>query len=120
MSGLRPAFAKLTLDIDVQHFEAEFGRYALIEASWSATLSATSQQSNGARPIQCTFQADEKIHSGYAGIVEGYQREIAALAAAIATVLTSPASGADAACQKSIEGSVRGSVPSDNFSTKRG
>jgi uncharacterized lipoprotein YmbA len=112
MNGSRPAFAKLTLDIDVQHFEAEFGRHALIEASWSATLSATGQQSNGAGVRTCTFQAVEKIHSGYAGIVEGYQREIAALADAIVAVLTSPAS--DASCHKSIEGSAGGSGPKDH------
>jgi uncharacterized protein len=98
MSGLRPDFTKLTLDIDVQHLEAELGRYALLEATWSATLSATGQRSNGARATTCTFQADENIHTGYAGMVEGYQREIAALADAIVAVLTSSASGIDAAC----------------------
>ena len=109
MAGLRPAFTELTLDIDVQHFEAEFGRYALIEVSWSATLSTTGQRSHGPRVTTCTFQADEKIHPGYAGIVEGYQREIAALADDIVAVLTSPPSGIDAPCQKSIEGSAGGS-----------
>jgi len=98
-TGLRP-FTKLTLDIDVQQFEAEFGRHALLEASWSATLSATGPQSNGALATTCTFQADEKIHSGYAEIVEGYQRAIAALADTIAAVLTNLASGVDASCQK--------------------
>jgi uncharacterized protein len=110
MPRLRPAFTKLTLDIDVQHLEAELGRYALLEASWSATLSATDQRSTGARATTCTFRDDEKIHAGYAGIVEGYQREIAALADAIVAVLTSPASGTDASCQKSIEGSAGGSA----------
>jgi len=105
-TGLSPAFAKLTLDIDVQHLEAEFGRYALIEASWSATLSAVGERSNGARVTTCTFRADEKIHAGYAGIVEGYQREIAALADAIVAVLTGTASGIEASCQNSIEGSA--------------
>jgi uncharacterized lipoprotein YmbA len=114
MTGLRPAFAKLTLDIDVQHLEAEFGRHALLEASWSATLSATDQRSNGARVTTCTFQADENISVGYAGIVEGYQREIAALADAIVAVLASPASGIDAPCQKAIEGSAGGSGPKDH------
>jgi len=109
MTGLRPAFTKLTLDIDVRHLEAELGRYALLEASWSATLSATGQRSDGARATTCTFQADEKIHTGYAGIVEGYQREIAALADAIVAVLSSPAGGIDASCQKAIEGSANGS-----------
>jgi uncharacterized protein len=113
MTGLRPAFAKLTLEIDVQHLEAELGRYALIEASWSATLSATGQRSNGARATTCTFQADEKIRTGYAAIVEGYQREIAALADAIVAVLASSASGIDASCQKSIEESAGGSGSRD-------
>jgi uncharacterized lipoprotein YmbA len=103
MGGLGPALTTLTLDIDVQHLEAELGRYALLEASWSATLSATGQRSNGARATTCTFQADEKIHAGYAGMVEGYQREIGALADAIVAVLAGHASGSDAACQKSIE-----------------
>jgi uncharacterized lipoprotein YmbA len=100
-SGLRPDFAKLTLDIDVQHLEAELGRYALLEASWTATLFATGRRSNSARATTCTFQAEEKIRAGYAGIVEGYQREVAALADAIVAVVTSPASGSDAVCRKS-------------------
>jgi uncharacterized protein len=106
MTGLHPAFTKLTLDIDVRHLEAELGRYALLEATWSATLSAAGQRSNGAPATTCTFQADEKVPTGYAGIVEAYQREIAALAEAIVAVLTSTGSGVDAACQKSIEGSA--------------
>jgi uncharacterized lipoprotein YmbA len=100
MTGSHPAFTKLTLDIDVQHLEAELGRHARLEATWSATLSATDQRSNGTRVTTCSFQADEKIRTGYAGIVEGYQREIAALADAIVAVLSSPASGIEAACQK--------------------
>jgi len=107
MTGLRPVFTKLTLDIDVQHLEAELGQYALLEASWSATLSATG--SVGARATTCAFRAEERIHTGYAGMVEGYQREMATLADAIVAVLASPASGADAACQKSVEGSAGGS-----------
>jgi uncharacterized lipoprotein YmbA len=98
ITGLRPAFTKLTLDIDVQHLEAELGRYALLEASWSATLSATGQRSNAARVTTCSFQSDERIRTGYAGIVEGYQREIAALADAIVAVVASSASGIDASC----------------------
>jgi uncharacterized lipoprotein YmbA len=98
MTGLRPAYTKLTLDIDVQHLEAELGRHALLEASWSATLSSTGQRSTGAPVTTCTFQSDEKIHAGYAGMVEGYQREIEALADAIVAVMTSPASGIDASC----------------------
>jgi uncharacterized lipoprotein YmbA len=114
MTGLRPAFTKLTLDIDVRHFEAEPGRYALLEASWTATLSTSGARSDGARVATCTFQSDEKTPPGYAGIVEGYQREIAALADAIGAVLTSPASDIDPSCQKSIEGSAGGSGSKDH------
>ena len=113
MTGLRPAFTNLTLDIDVQHLEAEFGRYALFEASWSATSPAASQRSTGARATTCTFQADEKIHTGYAEMVEGYQREIAALADSIVATLTNAASGIDTPCQKPIEDSAGGSGSKD-------
>jgi uncharacterized lipoprotein YmbA len=114
MTGLRPVATKLTLDIDVQQLEAELGQYALLEASWSATLSAKGQRSNVAPATTCAFQADEKIHRGYAGIVEGYQRETAALADAIVGVLTSPASGTDAPCQKAIEDLAGRSGPKDH------
>ena len=43
-----------------------------------------------------------------------YQREIAALADTIVEVLTSPASGIDASCQKSIEGSAGGAGLKDH------
>ena len=109
MTGLRAAFTKLTLEIDVQRLEAELGRYALLEASWRANLSGAGQPPGAARVTTCTFRADEEIHSGYAGLVDGYQREIAALADAVVAVLTSPASGSDASCQTSIEGSGGGS-----------
>ena len=98
MTGLRAAFTKLTIDIDVRHFEAELGKYALLEVSWSAALSATGAQPTGMRAIGCTFRSEEKIPAGYAGMVEGYQREIAALTEAIVAVLTSSANGIDASC----------------------
>jgi uncharacterized protein len=100
VTGLRAAPTKLTIDIDVQHFEAESGKYALLDVSWSASF-ATGAQSTGARATTCTFRADEKIHAGYAGMVEGYQREIAALAEAIVAELTSSGSGIEAPCQPS-------------------
>jgi uncharacterized protein len=99
LAGLSPTFAKLMLDIDVQRFDAELGQHALMEASWSATLSTLGARSDGVRVTTCTFHADEKIRAGYAGIVEGYQQEIAALADAIVAVLTSASGGTDARCQ---------------------
>jgi uncharacterized lipoprotein YmbA len=109
MTGLPPSFTKLAIDIDVQRLEAEFGRYALLEAFWSANLSGADQLPSGARVTTCTFRADEEIHSGYAGMVEGYQREIAALADAIVAALTSSASGVDAPCRPSPRSSAGGS-----------
>jgi uncharacterized protein len=111
---LRPASAKLALDVDVQQFEAELGQYALFEASWTATLPAAGPRSTGARAATCTFQAREEIHAGYAGMVEGYQREIAALADAIVAALASPASGIDASCRESTESAAGGSGAKDH------
>lgn len=108
MSGLPPSFTKLALDIDVQRLEAELGRYAVLEASWNARLSDMGRPSSGTRFTTCAFRVDEKIQSGYAGMVEGYQREVAALADAIAAVLTGPSRGIDAACRTSIGGSGSG------------
>jgi uncharacterized lipoprotein YmbA len=113
MTRLRPGLATLTLDIDVQRLEAELGRYALIEATWRATV-ITGQRSQGARATTCTFQAHERIHGDYAGIVEGYQREIAALADTIVTVMASPMGGIGAPCQKSIGGSAAESGSKDH------
>jgi uncharacterized protein len=109
MTGLRASFTKLVLDIDVQRLEAELGRYALLEASWSASISGMGQRPGGTRVMTCAFRADEQIHSGYAGMVEGYQREIVALADAIAAVLTSAVSGTEPSSQTSIGESAGGS-----------
>jgi uncharacterized protein len=102
-------FTKLTLDIDVQRLEAELGAHALLQASWSATLSVKGEQSDAARAITCFFYSDERTHGGYDGMVEGYQKDIAALAESIVAVLRSLASRVDATCQTPIEGSVGGS-----------
>jgi uncharacterized lipoprotein YmbA len=102
MTGL-PSF---TLDIDVQRLEAQLGRYALLEASWRASVSGDAQRPGGARATSCAFRAEEEIRGGYAGMVEGYQREIAALADAIFAVLASSARDNDAACRSSIGGAA--------------
>jgi hypothetical protein len=114
MTGLPASFTKLVLDIDVQRLEAELGRYALLEASWSASLSGAGQPPSGAWVATCTFRADEDIHGGYVGMVEGYQREIAALADAIVAGLTNSARGIDAPCQASIGAAAGGSGPKDH------
>jgi len=111
MTGLPPSFTKLAIDINVQRLEAELGRYALLEASWRANLSGADQPPSGGRATTCTFRTEEEIRSGYEGMVEGYQREIAALADAIVAALSSSAIDIDAPCQRSIGGSAGGSGP---------
>jgi uncharacterized protein len=114
-AGLSASLTKLALDIDVRRLEAELGRYALLEVSWSASLSGAGLPPRGARvTTTCTFRADEEIGGGYAAMVEGYQREIAALADAIAVVLTSSASGIDVPCQKSTGGAAAGAGSKDH------
>jgi uncharacterized lipoprotein YmbA len=100
---LPPGSRKLAIDIDVQRFEAELGRYAMFEASWRATLSGEGPATKGSRVMMCTFRADEQIQEGYAGMVQGYQREIAALADTIVAALPLSASGMEAPCQPSIQ-----------------
>jgi uncharacterized protein len=107
-TGSLPSFTKLALDIDVQRLEAELGRYALLEASWSARLSGAGQPSGGTRVTTCAFRVDEEIRTGYAGMVEGYQREVAALADAIVAGLTGSTRDIDASCRTSIGGSGSG------------
>jgi len=87
-SSLR-AFTKLSVTIEIQRLEAELGRYALLEASWSSKLSGASRASSDIIVKNCAFRAYEEIRSGYAEIVEGYQRETRALADAIASASTS-------------------------------
>ena len=91
-TALRPAIAKLMVIVDVQHFEAELGRHALIEASWSLVL-AQGPETDGGRAATCTLHADEKIAAGYAAMASGYQKDIAALAAAVVAELQRRVSG---------------------------
>jgi uncharacterized protein len=98
-SAMPSSFSQLRLDIDVQRFEAELGRRALIAASWSITLSPAGERSDGAQDAHCAFRAEEAISPGYEGMVKGYQREIAALADAVVVEMTRRASGVEAACQ---------------------
>ena len=92
-------FAKLSVALDIQRLEAELGRYALIEASWSAHLTGASQASSDIIVKNCSFRAYEEIRGGYSEIVEGYQRETKALADAIFSALTTSGRDIRAACQ---------------------
>jgi uncharacterized protein len=105
-SRLDSSVSKVTLEIDIQQLEAEFGQYARLEASWSATISIAGQRSTDLGAASCTFQANEKIRATYAGMVNGYQREIAALADAIVAVVARPPGDSDGQCRRPIAGSA--------------
>jgi uncharacterized lipoprotein YmbA len=92
-----PNVTKLLLAIDVQHFDAELGRYVLLEVSWTAAAYSTAGQS-AAWTATCAFRAEERIDAGYPRMVAGYQREIAALAAAIVAALTRSTDATYAPC----------------------
>jgi uncharacterized lipoprotein YmbA len=119
MTEWRPmqAFTKLSVDIDVQRLEAEPGRYALLEVSWSGSLSGAGSSGTIAR--SCTFRAAEEIRGGYAVIVERYQQEIAALAGSIVSVLAGSAGGLSVSCQTSMRGSANGSGSTDQSGSSR-
>ena len=90
----------LSLTVDVQQFEAQLGRHAVVEVSWSLSVRPASRGSDEAPRTTCQFQADEKIAAGYVGIVQGYQKEIAMLADAVVAELIRHESGFGTACQR--------------------
>jgi uncharacterized protein len=98
-TGSSSVYAKLLLELDVQQLEAQFAQRVWLEASWRATLVASNPKSTDTRTLTCTFHAEQDIQAGYAAIVEGYQRDIAALADAIVARLGDLSNAIEAACQ---------------------
>jgi uncharacterized lipoprotein YmbA len=90
-------FAKLSVAIDIERLETELGRYALIEATWTA--SSATDALNKLIVKSCPFRDYEAIGGGYTEIVRGYQRELKALADTIILALVST-SDDRAPCQK--------------------
>ena len=95
---LGPDIARLTLEVDVQHFDAELGRYALLETAWRASMYSAAGRATGGPTAACAFRAEEKINAGYADMVAGYQREISALADAIVAALARSTDASYAPC----------------------
>jgi uncharacterized lipoprotein YmbA len=98
-AGSSPVYAKLLLELDVQQLEARFAQRAWLEASWRATLIPADPKSTDPRTATCTFHAASEIQSGYDAIVEGYQRDIAALADSIVATLGNLKNATEVACQ---------------------
>jgi uncharacterized protein len=82
------AAGKMFVTLNVERLEAQFDRSVALEATWSAKV--TLDKPNETIVRSCRFRALDAIGGGYAGIVQGYQRELTALAAAIISELDSP------------------------------
>ena len=98
-AGSISVYAKLSLELDVQQFEAQFAQRAWLEASWHATLTPADPRSTDTRTATCTFHAEQEIQGGYNAIVDAYQRDIAALADAIVATLSNLKNATEVACQ---------------------
>jgi uncharacterized lipoprotein YmbA len=98
--GLR-SLTTLSVVIEVERFETRPDRYALIDATWSASARRADDEANHLNFANCRFNAYERIGDGYAEIVKGYQRELAALADAIVSALA-PGEGGAASCQATV------------------
>jgi uncharacterized protein len=94
-------FTRVSVSIDVQRLEAEVGRYALLEVSWSAKLSGATGASSDVVIKNCEFRAREAIRGGYEEMVEGYQRDVQLLGDSIFVALTSAGEGNHVACRAS-------------------
>jgi uncharacterized protein len=93
---------KLAVQLDVRRLDAELANRAWLEVSFTATLIAAHTPAPAeTRRVACDFRAEQNIEGGYAQIVAGYQRDIAALADAIEAAVVGVANGAGAACQSS-------------------
>jgi uncharacterized lipoprotein YmbA len=99
IAGSSAEYTKLSLELDVQQLEAQIAQRTWLEASWRATLSPADPKSTGMRAATCTFHAGQQIPGGYDAIVEGYQRDIAALAEAIVVTLANLNTATLVACQ---------------------
>ena len=82
------AAGKMFVTLDVERLEAQFARSVSLEATWSARVTFDGSKETIVR--SCRFRALDAIGGGYTGIVQGYQRELKALAAAIISELDSP------------------------------
>jgi uncharacterized lipoprotein YmbA len=93
-------YGKLVVQLDVRRLEAELANRTWLEASFIVTMTAHAPSAD-TRQVTCSFRAEQTIQGGYAQIVAGYQRDIAALADAIAAAVAGAANGAAATCQSS-------------------
>ena len=90
---------RLRIKLDVRDFDSWPGSYALLAGTWSVrVLNATEVQSRHPISLTCSSMVRESVGDGYAALVQGHQRAIAALSAQIAGVSRALSAGQPAAC----------------------
>jgi len=88
--------AMLHIKVDLRRFDSFPGGYALIEAAW--TLRSTAHGDAHAPVLACTTSVSESVSPGMDALVDGHQRALAKLAAAIAGAAHSMAAGGPGNC----------------------
>jgi len=94
ISGGVPASGKpvLRIKVDLRRFDSVPGSFALIDATW------TVRELRSQAVLTCSSRFSENVGQGYAELVSGHQRALAALADRIAGVAPAMAAGSVPAC----------------------
>ncbi len=79
--------------VDVRRFDSEPGAQASIAAAWSLRRTP-----GDAAALSCSSRISETVGAGYNALVQGHQRALARLAAAIAKPASAMASGGSPTC----------------------
>jgi uncharacterized lipoprotein YmbA len=79
--------------LDVRRFDSAPGRYAAIDAAWSLRRAG-----GGSSALSCFSREREEVGAGYADLVRGHQRALAALARQVAVTLRQLATDGRATC----------------------
>lgn len=89
----------LRIQLDVRQFDSWPGSYALLAGTWSVRVVHGKDQPPAQESrVTCASTVREPVGQGYAALVQGHQRAIAALAAKMATVAQALSAGRPAAC----------------------
>ena len=85
---------RLRIKLDVRRFDSQPGSYALIAGTWSMRI----VNGTHAGAVTCASSVREPVGPGYAALVQGHQRAIAALAAQMAVTARALSDGQRAVC----------------------
>ncbi len=94
LGGLPQGDRKLVkIRVDLRRFDSEPGVQASINAAWSVRRAP-----GDAAAVSCSSRISEPVGAGYNALVQGHQRALARLAAAIAKPSSAMASGGSPTC----------------------